>query len=60
MPSEKRYATKTTGTMDLAKAKDFAIQTWREWKNEVGALYWTALAPEIVNSGREEQGSVSV
>ncbi len=26
---------------------------------EVGAFYWTALAPEIVNSGREEQGSVS-
>ena len=33
VPSEKRYATKTTGTMDLEKAKDFAIQTWREWKN---------------------------
>ncbi len=28
--------------------------------SEVGAFYWTALAPEIVNSGREEQGSVSV
>jgi hypothetical protein len=27
---------------------------------DVGAFYWTALAPEIVNSGREEQGSVSV
>ena len=27
---------------------------------EVGAFYWTALAPEIVNSGREEQGLVSV
>jgi hypothetical protein len=27
--------------------------------SEVGAFYWTALAPEIVNSGREEQGSVS-
>jgi hypothetical protein len=27
---------------------------------EVGAFYWTALAPEIVNSRREEQGSVSV
>ncbi len=27
---------------------------------EVGAFYWTALAPEIVNSGREEQGSFSV
>jgi hypothetical protein len=27
---------------------------------EVGAFYWKALALEIVNSGREEQGSVSV
>ena len=28
--------------------------------SEVGAFYWTVLAPDIVNSGREEQGSVSV
>ena len=28
--------------------------------SEVGAFYWTALAPDIVNSGREEQGSISV
>ena len=27
---------------------------------EVGAFYWTDWAPDIVNSGREEQGSVSV
>jgi hypothetical protein len=27
---------------------------------EVGAFYWTVLAPDIVKSGREEQGSVSV
>jgi hypothetical protein len=27
---------------------------------EVGGFYWTALAPEIVNSRREELGSVSV
>jgi hypothetical protein len=27
---------------------------------EVGAFYWTVLAPDIVNSGREEQGSVSL
>ena len=26
---------------------------------EVGAFYWTALAPDIVNPGREEQGLVS-
>jgi transposase len=32
-----------------------------QWaQTEVGAFYWTALAPEIVNSGREEQGLVSV
>jgi hypothetical protein len=29
-------------------------------KTEVGAFYWTVPAPDIVNSGREEQGSVSV
>jgi hypothetical protein len=27
---------------------------------EVGAFYWTASAPVIVNPGREEQGLVSV
>ena len=27
---------------------------------EVVAFYWTVLAPDIVNPGREEQGSVSV
>ncbi|MFM2173478.1 MAG: hypothetical protein RLZZ54_1405 [Cyanobacteriota bacterium] len=27
---------------------------------EVGAFYWTVLAPDIVNSRREEQGSISV
>ncbi len=27
---------------------------------EVGAFYWTVPAPDIVNSGREEQGSFSV
>jgi hypothetical protein len=27
---------------------------------EVGAFYWTVLAPDIVKSGREEQGSVSL
>jgi hypothetical protein len=29
-------------------------------KSGVGAFYWTASAPEIVNSGREEQCLVSV
>ena len=27
---------------------------------EVGAFYWTVPAPDIVNSRREEQGSISV
>ena len=31
-----------------------------EDSSEVGAFYWTVLAPGIVNSGREEQGSVSL
>ena len=29
-------------------------------RSEVGAFYWTDLTPDIVNSGREEQGSISV
>ena len=33
---------------------------WKEASSEMGAFYWTALALEIVNSGQEEQGSVSV
>jgi hypothetical protein len=28
--------------------------------SEVGAFYWTVPAPDIVNSGREEQGLVSI
>ena len=28
------------------------------WGCEVGAFYWTALAPDIVNSEREEQGLI--
>ncbi len=34
----------------------------RPWASstEVGAFYWTALVLEIVNSGRKEQGPVSV
>ena len=29
-------------------------------KSEVDGFYWTVLVPDIVNSGREEQDSVSV
>ena len=28
--------------------------------SEVGAFYWTVSAPDIVNSGRDEQGSISL
>jgi hypothetical protein len=31
-----------------------------EMPAEVDAFYWTVLAPDIVNPGREEQGSFSV
>ena len=33
--------------------------TSEERPPEVGAFYWTVLAPDIVNPGREEQGLVS-
>jgi len=36
------------------------VKTARQTLFEVGAFYWTVPAPDIVNSGREEQGSVSV
>ena len=31
-----------------------------DYELEVDGFYWTVLTPDIVNSGREEQGSVSV
>jgi hypothetical protein len=31
-----------------------------QMRSEVDGFYWTVLVPDIVNSGREEQGSVSV
>ena len=33
---------------------------WLGGNPEVGAFYWTVPASDIVNPGREEQGSVSV
>ena len=52
-----RYAFRTAdGTVvTIYRREDTA-----EDECEVGAFYWTALAPDIVNSGREEQGSISV
>ena len=29
-------------------------------QSEVGAFYWTVLAPDIVNSGREERFSIQL
>ena len=37
-----------------------AIATAQEADSEVDVFYWTVLAPDIVNPGREEQGSFSV
>ena len=36
------------------------IESQTATQNEVGAFYWTVPAPDIVNLGREEQGSDSV
>jgi len=36
------------------------LRSYRLQRIEVGAFYWTVLAPDIVNPGREEQGPVSV
>ena len=35
------------------------IHLLQQWY-EVGGFYWTALVPDVVNSGREEQGLVSL
>jgi len=37
-----------------------AMEASGQHEGEVGAFYWTDWAPDIVNSGREEQGSISV
>jgi hypothetical protein len=36
----------------------YALRTEMPGLTEVDTFYWTVLAPEIVNLGREEQGSV--
>jgi len=43
-----------------ARSSQLAVRTGRCVPPEVGAFYWTDMAPDIVNPGREEQGSVSV
>ena len=47
------------GTYEVVRA----IHEWQlipSVRIEVDAFYWTVLAPDIVNPGREEQGSFSV
>jgi hypothetical protein len=44
------------GITDTRMRRGTRIPAWCE----VGAFYWTVLVPDIVNPGREEQGSVSV
>ena len=34
--------------------------SWQHGGCEVDGFYWTVLVPDIVNSGREEQGSILV
>jgi hypothetical protein len=41
-------------------SRDRVRKLMRRMGFEVGAFYWTVLAPDIVNPGREEQGSASV
>jgi hypothetical protein len=45
--------------LDPGPEPQLQVQCWRRIP-EVGAFYWTVLAPDIVNPGREEQGSASV
>ena len=40
----------------MASTADQEIEAWPE----VGAFYWTVPSPDNVNSGREEQGLISV
>ena len=54
--SVRRTQRRTLDPLQLQRAVDLR----HERCTEVGAFYWTALAPDIVNSGREEQGSISV
>ena len=66
---EKRHGRDTRWVLRAKEAPDHIKQAWpgSAWivelittKTEVGAFYWTVPAPDIVNSGREEQGSISV
>jgi hypothetical protein len=66
VPEANPYLSHNHTTLDANKSKQGTTYGFinsrltRKPRPKVGAFYWTALAPEIVNSGREEQGSVSV
>ena len=53
-----------TGISSLSLMRKLGVNYRTAWllhsSFEVGAFYWTDMAPDIVNPGREEQGSVSV
>jgi len=51
------YVRPTIRLQPCTQGAEFIIQ---RPNSEVGAFYWTVLTPDIVNLGREEQGSVSV
>ncbi len=55
---ESAVSTPTRGSA-LISAMENSVTPVRP-KSEVGAFYWTVLAPDNVNPGREEQGSISV
>ena len=51
--------------LDLAVQAGISLRTAYKWlarfrQGEVGAFYWTVLAPDIVNPGREERVSIQL
>ena len=51
----------SSGIEDNKEFKENCMpEGWDQNQIEVGAFYWIVLAPDIVNSGRAEQGLVSV
>ena len=46
-------------SVKLLAATRIPTSAW-EWLTEVDGFYWTDSDPDIVNSGREEQGLISL
>ena len=55
-------ASRRLGARAFAASRDIGIapSEWRPETTEVGAFYWTVLAPDIVNPGREERVSIQL